>query len=143
MSGLTPEQKAAAQQVVEQRRQQLLARGWRQGSVLPSELAVQVTPVLDGYSPPSEWPATRYYIVVSQDCDVVQGDFTKEPVVELILATKKRAFNGYRCLRNPRVLHLELFDSITDKDVSVEIQAGRRGYLAHEALLDFASSSGA
>jgi len=30
---------------------------------------------------------------------------------------------------------------MTDEDVSVEIQAGRRGYLAHEALLDFAPAS--
>lgn len=143
MNDELPDQKSAAQQVIEHRRQQLLARCWRQGSVLPPELASQVTPVLLGYDAPTDgWPATRHYIVVSQDCDVVQGDFTKEPVVEVVLATKrKKLFDGYRCLRNPRVLHVELSDSATNSDVSVEIQAGRRGFLRHELLLDVSPAS--
>ncbi len=142
MSGEPPDPKAAAQQVTEQRRQQLLDRRWRQGSVLPAELALQVTPVLSGFEVPmGGWPSTRHYIVVSQDCDVVQGDFIKEPLVEVVLATKKKLFDPYRCLRNPRVLHLELSDSATGRDVSVEIQAGRRGYIHHELLLDFSPAS--
>jgi hypothetical protein len=143
MSDKPHDQKIAAQQVVEQRRRLLLDRGWKQGSVLPPELAAQVTPVLLGYEAPSAgWPSTRHYIVVSQDCDVVQGDFDKEPLVEVVLATKKKKpFDAYRCLRNPRVLHLELRDSATSNDVSVEIQAGRRGYIAHESLLAFSPAS--
>ena len=111
MSSEPPDPKAAARQVIEQHRQQLLDCGWRQGSVLPPELALQVPPVLEGYAAPTDgWPSTRHYIVVSQDCDVVQGDFTKEPLVEVVLATKKKPFDPYRSLRNPRVLHLELSD---------------------------------
>jgi hypothetical protein len=142
MSSEPPDPKAAARQVIEQHRQQLLDCGWRQGSVLPPELALQVTPVLQGYAAPTDgWPSTRHYIVVSQDCDVVQGDFTKEPLVEVVLATKKKPFDPYRSLRNPRVLHLELSDEATSSEVSVEIQAGRRGYIAHELLLNSSPAS--
>lgn len=124
-------------------RAQLLASGWRQGSVLPPELARLVQPVLGGYHPPDGvWPSTRYYIVVSQDCDICSADFQQEPTVEVVLAKKIKALKGrWEHLRTPRALHVAL----TRADGSVlpvEVDVRYRGHLPHELLRTHAPDAG-
>lgn len=123
-------------------RARLLASGWRQGSILPSELAALVTPICQGYSSTeAEWPVTRMYVVVSQDCDVVQADFAMEPTVEVVLAKKiSRQKEGYKHLRNPRVLHISIATE-DGNEVSAEVRVGNRGFLPHALLLDHAPST--
>ena len=118
-------------------RQALLASGWRQGSVLPPELCVQVEPVHGGYhKPEGNWPASRMYVLVSQDCDIVHGDLSAEPAVEVILAKKRNRLDGrFQHLRSPRILHVNLIGA-NGGELPVEIQVRNRGFLSRSALLD-------
>jgi hypothetical protein len=80
----------------------LKRRGWRQGSVLPPDLASQLIPT-----------ATRddLVIVATHDCDLLNPRFDVEPEVELIHATPipaGRKDGRLRNGRNPRRLHLSI-----------------------------------
>ena len=126
----------------ESSRDRLLASGWRQGSILPAALAALVTPICEGYSTTAaDWPATRMYVVVSQDCDVVQADFAMEPTIEVVLAKKiPRQKDGYKHLRSPRMLHISI-DAEDGRCVAAEVRVSHRGFLPHALLLDHAPSS--
>lgn len=77
--------------------------GWRQGSVLPAELAARVAVSHFG-----DWGPNDRAVVVSQDCDVVHGSYDAEPNVELIRAKVSSAEDAIvRHGRNPRRLQLE------------------------------------
>ena len=118
-------------------RRQLLNSGWRQGSILPPELAALVSPVLGGFeSKSADWPVKRMYIVVSQDCDIVQADFRSEPTIEVILATKiPKQKDGYKYLRNPRMLHIGISSGADDKELAAEVRVAYRGFFDHALLL--------
>ena len=106
--------------------------------MLPPELALKVQPVLKGFPRPSDndWPSKRVYIVVSQDCDVVNGDFAKEPTVEVVLAKKvKRFTDSLRSLRNPRILHVALKKLADGSPQPVAVTSSYRGHIDHELLL--------
>lgn len=79
------------------------AYGWRQGSVLPAELAERVAAPRF-----ADWSTDDRAILLSQDCDVVHPSYDVEPDVELIRATVSTAKNAIICHgRNPRRLQLE------------------------------------
>lgn len=83
--------------------QRIREHGWRQGSVLPSDLAKRVAAP---HFP--EWGPDDRAVLVSQDCDVVHGSYEAEPSVELIRARISDAPNAViRHGRNPRRLQLE------------------------------------
>lgn len=80
----------------------LKRRGWRQGSVLPPELATQLIPT-----------ASRddLVVVATHDCDLLNPRFDVEPEVELILARPipaGRKDGRLRNGRNPRKLHFSI-----------------------------------
>ncbi|HMJ10177.1 MAG TPA: hypothetical protein VK524_02170 [Polyangiaceae bacterium] len=77
--------------------------GWRQGSVLQSDLADRVaTPEFP------DWSEQHRAVVLSHDCDVVNASYDLEPTVELIRAmVVSDADNLLRHGRNPRRLQTE------------------------------------
>ncbi len=79
------------------------ACGWRQGSVLPAELAERVAAPRF-----ADWNTDDRAILLSQDCDVVHPSYDVEPDVEFIRATVSTAHNAIICHgRNPRRLQLQ------------------------------------
>jgi hypothetical protein len=83
--------------------QNIKDRGWRQGSVLPTELAHRVA-----VSRFPDWGADDRAIIISQDCDIVHDSYEVEPFVELIRAKHSSVENGLtRHGRNPRRLQLD------------------------------------
>jgi hypothetical protein len=113
-------------------RQELLERGWKQGSVLPPALSSEVR--LNAFADtPSDTDTA--FLVVSQDCDVVNGRLDREPAVEVIAAQLlSHGEKRFEECRDPRTLHVKL----TRKDGTpqvVGIQIRNRGSLDRRLLL--------
>ncbi len=110
--------------------------------MLPHTLALKVRHIPGGFTPPVDgtWPPTRFYIVVSQDCDIACDNFDHEPVVEVVLAKKIKTLKGsLEHLRSPRTLHVAL----TKPDGTmqpVEIDVRYRGHVSHSLLLEHTPS---
>lgn len=84
--------------------QSIKDHGWRQGSVLPTDLARRAAA-----SRYPDWGTDDRAIVISQDCDIVHGSYDIEPFAELIRAKLSSTENAMtRHGRNPRRLQLEL-----------------------------------
>lgn len=86
--------------------EQIRHRGWRQGSIVGSELATKLDDALS-------WKAGdgRELVVISQDCDVVHRSLDVEPKVEMIAATRTPGAASDAALahgKNPRWLQLGL-----------------------------------
>lgn len=83
--------------------QDIKDHGWRQGSVLPAELASRLAaPRVAAWGPDDR------AVLLSQDCDVVHGSYEAEPTVELIRARVESAEDAViRHGRNPRHLQIE------------------------------------
>ncbi len=79
--------------------------GWQQGKCLQ----------INNPEPPFEEPG--FYILISQDCDIVNPDFNKESYVEFLFAKKIASINKSFKNENPRILHLET------SSVKIEINA--------------------
>jgi hypothetical protein len=88
--------------------QSIREHGWRQGSVLPDEVAARLaTPRFE------DWGKDDRAILLSQDCDVVHGSYEAEPTVELIRAKVAAVEDALaRHGRNPRRLQLEMSDGV-------------------------------
>ncbi len=101
-------------------------QGWRQGSILPRDLLR--TLIHDHRFDCSYWSASELNsdsdigVVISQDCDVVNLDFEKEPYVEILvsrLISSSPQLNAYRHGRHPRQL---IFD-VHKQDVILTYEA--------------------
>jgi hypothetical protein len=78
--------------------------GWRQGSVVPPELATRVA--IPRFA---DWGPNDCAVLLSQDCDVVHGSYEAEPTVEFIRARISTAHDALtRHGRNPRRLQIEI-----------------------------------
>ena len=78
--------------------------GWRQGSILPGELAARLAAQRF-----ADWGDDDRALVLSQDCDVVHGSYDVEPFIELIRAKVVTVADAVvRHGRNPRRLQLEV-----------------------------------
>lgn len=80
-------------------------RGWRQGSVLPRDLVVEL--VTDELLPDCDGNAV--WMVLSHSCDLTHHRLDREQWIEVILlrAIEPRDVDGsYVATKNPRVLHL-------------------------------------
>jgi hypothetical protein len=83
--------------------QSIKDHGWRQGSVLPAEIAGRVATARF-----TDWGPADRAVLLSQDCDVVHGSYDVEPTVELIRAKVSSVEDALaRYGRNPRKLQLE------------------------------------
>lgn len=81
-------------------------RGWRQGSVLLPESLPTDCPFEPSLS---EHPSESVLIVLTQDCDLVQFDFAKEPYVEVIRAVPVQNQDGNLLYgKNPRRIHFQI-----------------------------------
>jgi hypothetical protein len=83
------------------------ANGWKQGSVLLSESFPKMP---DGINDDNE----SIFIVLTQDCDLVQDDFEKEPYVELLKATPASdGLNGnFAHGKNPRIIDIQIGEQV-------------------------------
>lgn len=97
---------------------------------------MHVEPVYGGYlRPEASWPPSRMYVIVSQDCDIVHGDMSAEPAVEVVLAKKRSRLDGrFQHLRSPRILHVNLMGA-KGEELPVEVRVRNRGFLSRSALL--------
>jgi len=99
--------------------------GWRQGSVIPADSLPDV-PVRE----------CEGFLLISQSCDVVHGDFKQEPVVELLPLHRIPESDGNRLYgKNPRVLHIEIDEG------SVELLARERFSIPRQVLAKFAPAT--
>ena len=84
--------------------ERLKGLGWRQGTVLPADLAAAV--LGDRYQ------AGLRLIVISHDCDVTNDSLEKEPFVEVLIARRVEAADAtggnYRWGKNQRIYQLDL-----------------------------------
>jgi hypothetical protein len=105
--------------------------GWRQGSLIPSELRDGVT-LREGAQGLEELDVL---MVISHDCDVVHGSLEAEPVVEIIGARARAATDpAYVHLRHPRILHVESLGVVVQP--ALEFHARDRGVLPRVKLAD-------
>lgn len=115
-------------------RQALLRSGWRQGSVLGPDLAARVEMLPHAQLDPNL--AEHWYVVVSQDCDLMSGSFAAEPAVEVIVLKPVPQLDAQRMhLRNPRELHLEVATAAGGTR-PVAARIWNRGYLDRRLLLE-------
>ncbi|GJG85507.1 hypothetical protein tb265_06880 [Gemmatimonadetes bacterium T265] len=76
-------------------------------------------------------------IVVSQDCDAVQGDCELEPGIEVVVATPlSQVVKKHQHLRDPRALHLELRGTGSER-YPVAITPWAKGVVARPTLLAY------
>lgn len=102
---------------------------WRQGDVLPSELAATIT--LDAQ--PLEGGSREFGYIVTGDCNVLHDDLVEEPVVEVLIGRVIDAPNGnYTNGKNPRRLHIGA--ARAGELVTLEFLAARRGSLLRRTL---------
>lgn len=84
----------------------LKENGWKQGACLDIDLQQAV--YIDTPSKYERLPA-GLYIMLSQDCDILQRSLSKEPVVEVIRATAiEQCSPDKERGKNPRLLHLNI-----------------------------------
>jgi len=83
---------------------EILANGWRQGSIAPPELVDAIR-----REERAGLPEGALLLVASHDCDVTNGSFAGEPDMEFLVAQPVPQMNGtYTRGKNPRRLHLEI-----------------------------------
>ena len=112
----------------------LRTSGWRQGSIVPDSLAEKL--VSEGIPSCDPVPG-QLFLVVSHDCDVQNGSFSREPYVELIRALPRESDDGtLRHGRNPRKLLVEVRTETRSRLYEISIQdrimADRRLLLGHD-----------
>jgi hypothetical protein len=110
-------------------RSEILRRRWRQGSVLSVSLNDRVSMIPFAFPV----PAGARFIVISQDCDVVNGNGVSEPAVEVVAGVPIEALDpARRHLKDPRELHIVLRDGQTDKFASAS--PWMRGFIPRSLL---------
>ncbi|MCB9654429.1 MAG: hypothetical protein H6729_09915 [Deltaproteobacteria bacterium] len=118
-------------------RDKLLQLGWRQGSVMPVELLGHLS-----RSGRLEVDEAARYMIVNQDCDVVQPSLHAEPFVELIELVSVDQENGaFTWAKNPRRLHIKLGDAWFEASISARTMVDRSCLLRagpdpHDTLSD-------
>lgn len=108
--------------------QKIKLNGWKQGACLLVEQPAEI--YITTQCMQERLPEGRY-IVLSQDCDILNGSMEKEPVVELIEANLIPQSNAeFMVGKNPRQLHVEL----TEKNCCFELLPHKRFFIAHSYL---------
>jgi hypothetical protein len=120
-------------------RDALVRQGWKQGAVLSDDAFALVQRI--PFAPMSTADERYFGVVISQDCDVIQGNCLAEPGIEIaILRGLKRLDNSFRNLANPRTLHFEMLDDSRDRH-AVEANVWSRGFIPREELTQRSPSS--
>ena len=109
----------------------IMRQGWRQGSILGSELATQARAVA---ASDLDVRCSDLLIVASHDCDVINPSFEKEPFVELVGARPEPVADRARASgRNPRVLQFR--SDYGEGDVVLSCTPHRRWQVRRSLLL--------
>jgi hypothetical protein len=109
----------------------LRLRGWRQGSILPRNLALEFSAVM----PLEEvLGADDHLVVLSHDCDICHVDLAKEPTAELIAVHRiaARPAGDRAFMRNPRVLEFEA--RVGGQTLTFRVAASERGFVQRALL---------
>lgn len=108
-------------------REEITAKGWWQGSVIPGSAFPKLH---DGHDN-IEW-----WLIASQTCDLHNSDFQKTPVFELVAASKIDHCDPSKIKGDsPRILHVEAQSS--SGSVAFEISIQKRRWLPRELLAQF------
>ena len=84
-------------------------RGWRQGSVLASDLVQALIPSIQ---------EEQIAIVVSQDCDLTHASLEMEPTFEVLIASRVLEVRPeFEHGKNPRRLHFPVGEHWFDNEV--------------------------
>lgn len=107
--------------------QLITKNGWRQGAFLlipePPQKIFQQLGLKEN----------KLYVLLSQDCDILNASLQKEPVVELLQADKIETLNLELCDgKNPRQLHLKA--KIFNESEGLEFFPNSRFFLPREYL---------
>lgn len=101
------------------------SRGWAQGSVISARLQAHLN-----LGDASETLA----LVVSHDCDVVNGSFELEPYVEVLVAKRVERLDGNKLRgKNPRLIQLTV-SAGDSEDVLIEASAYDRHFVDRRLL---------
>lgn len=102
--------------------------GWKQGACLLIDDSKKVNTTIQNVKIQLE---KGLYIVLSQDCDILNNSLEKEPVIELILANKINEYDTeFTADKNPRLLHLTL----NDDKVYLEVLPHKRFFISRTYL---------
>ena len=110
--------------------------GWQQGKVLPKDLLAEIeNPALRG-----NFAADDIAVVISQDCDIVNPAYDKEPFIEIIKGSLVATENGNLAKgKNPRRIQIKL--AITGGgERTYEFSIHDKSRIAKPALEKFAPS---
>lgn len=122
---------------VDEVRNALWQHGWAQGSVVPDELRAEIQRIPFAPDPRDD----EIPIVITQDCDAIQGDCLVEPALEVVFARPiAKANPDCKVLKNPRQLHVDLLRPDGARQ-PVEVSAWRRGFIARERLVEYAPAT--
>lgn len=113
----------------------LLAQGWRQGSVLPIELARELAAFANLTLPLG---SGDLLVVLSHDCDICHRDIEKEPWAELLAVREipQGPAGDMVFMRNPRVL--EFVGRLGASERSFRASASERGFAPRGRLAGIA-----
>jgi hypothetical protein len=109
------------------------ASGWRQGSVLPRELAIDLARLAAPQS--LELGDRDVVVVVSHDCDLSQSSLEKEPWVELVIARAldRRTDGTLTRGKHPRLLELQA--TVEEVQLAARVSASERWLAPRERLV--------
>lgn len=111
----------------------LADKGWMQGSVFSWEAIRE----LEKFEPLLAYPPKTLFVILDNDCAVVNEDAAKEPFIEVVAATMiNRGESPYKNRRNPRKLHLEVRAGGEIQWLSIDM--AHRHYLNHDCLREIA-----
>jgi hypothetical protein len=100
---------------------------WRQGAILPREL-------LNSGAIPSDLDPHAKLILLSHDCDIVQGSYDLEPYVEFFVARPTAKLDGTKTKgKNPRCL--QLYMDVNGEEKLYEISVHEK-YRDQRSLLE-------
>lgn len=108
--------------------QKIEKNGWKQGSCLLINNASKVKATIQDVHVQLK---EGLYIVLSQDCDILNNSLEKEPMVELVLTDRIEKCNAeFTSGKNPRRLHL----ISTGNEICLEILPHRRLFISRTYL---------
>ena len=116
-------------------RSKLLAAGWKQGTCIDAQEALQKIPDIHEYHKNILKSTDGCLLIVTlYDCAVINGSFEKEPLLSYVIASPIDSINPNNILsKNSRTLHFNL--GIGDTERYFEVNAGSFGVICRKALL--------
>jgi len=113
-----------------------IKRNWRQGAILPENLAQEIAKEMNLAMSVEDGDKV---VVTSHDCDINSRNFTDEPYAELVIA-RESAFDGNKKMgKSSRFLQLEI--NVKGEDRCYEFRASDRFSIERSRLVSFSPSA--